>query len=77
MRCSTGKVNLPSGASERRSRYPRTQLARRIAAQDYDVISRWAETSRLSKLRVAARCAAWNPQEKILAGGRIRLPDVM
>jgi hypothetical protein len=68
MRCSTGKVNLPSGASERRSGYPRTQLARRIAAQGYDVFSRWAETSRLGKLRVAARCAARNPQE-ILAGG--------
>ena len=49
----------------------------RIEAQGYDVFSRLAETSRLGKLRVAARCAARNTQE-ILAGGHcIRLTDVM
>jgi 15-cis-phytoene synthase len=39
-----------------------------IQAQGYDAFSQWAETSRLGKLRVAARCAARNPQQ-ILAGG--------
>jgi 15-cis-phytoene synthase len=49
----------------------------RIDAQGYDVFSRLAETSRLGKLRVAAMCAARNPQQ-ILAGGHcIRLTDVM
>jgi phytoene/squalene synthetase len=49
----------------------------RIEAQGYDVLSRLAETSRLGKLRVAARCAARNPQQ-ILAGWHcIRLADVM
>ena len=48
-----------------------------IQVQGYDVFSWWAETSRLGKIRVAARCAARNPQE-ILAGGHcIRLTDVM
>jgi len=49
----------------------------RLEAQDYDVFSRWAETSRLGKLRVAARCAARNPQEILADGHCIRLPDVM
>jgi len=35
----------------------------RIEAQGYDVFSRRAETSRLGKLAVAARCAAWDPAE--------------
>ena len=35
----------------------------RIEAQGYDVFSRRAETSRLGKLRVAARCAARHPKE--------------
>jgi hypothetical protein len=49
----------------------------RIEAQGYDVFSRLAETSRLGKLRVAARCAARNPQQ-ILAGEHcICLTDVM
>ena len=42
----------------------------RIEAQGYDVFSRRAETSRLGKLGVAARCAARNPQE-ILARGHL------
>jgi 15-cis-phytoene synthase len=42
----------------------------RIEAQGYNVFSRRAETSRLGKLGVAARCAAWNPQE-ILVRGRL------
>jgi phytoene synthase len=42
----------------------------RIEAQGYDVFSRRAETSRLGKLGVAARCAAQNPQE-ILVRGRL------
>ncbi|MCA1847760.1 MAG: phytoene/squalene synthase family protein, partial [Actinobacteria bacterium] len=41
----------------------------RIEAQGYDVFSRRAETSRLGKLVVAARCAARDPGE-ILARGR-------
>lgn len=48
-----------------------------IQVQGYDVFSQWAETSRLGKLRVAARCAAQNPQEILAAGHCIRLPDVM
>jgi 15-cis-phytoene synthase len=35
----------------------------RIEAQDYDVFSRRAETSLLSKFRVAVRCAARDPKE--------------
>jgi 15-cis-phytoene synthase len=42
----------------------------RIEAQGYDVFSRRAETSRASKLTVAARCAARDPRE-ILAGRRL------
>jgi phytoene synthase len=49
----------------------------RIEAQGYDVLSRQAETSRLGKLRVAARCAARNPQEILAGGPCIRLSDVM
>jgi 15-cis-phytoene synthase len=41
----------------------------RIEAQSYDVYARRAETSRLGKLVVAARCAARDPGE-ILARGR-------
>ena len=48
-----------------------------IQVQGYDVFSQWAETSRLGKLRVAARCAARNPQEILADGHCIRLPDVM
>lgn len=48
-----------------------------IQARGYDVFSRWSETSRLGKLRVAARCAAQNPQEILAVGHCIRLPDVM
>ena len=48
-----------------------------IQSQGYDVFLRWAETSRLVKLRGAARCAAWNPQESLAVGHCIRLPDVM
>jgi 15-cis-phytoene synthase len=48
-----------------------------IQAQGYDAFSQWAETSRLGKLRVAARCAARNPQEILATGHCIRLPDVM
>jgi hypothetical protein len=48
-----------------------------IQAQGYDVFSRWAETSRLGKLRVAARCAARDAQESLAVGHCIRLPDVM
>lgn len=40
----------------------------RIEAQGYDVFSRRAETSRLGKLKVAARCAARNPQEILIRG---------
>jgi hypothetical protein len=39
-----------------------------IQVQGYDVFSRWAETSRLGKLRVAARCAGRNLQEILAAG---------
>ena len=42
----------------------------RIEARGYDVFSRRAETSRLGKLRVAARCAAQDPKE-ILVRGRL------
>jgi phytoene synthase len=42
----------------------------RIEAQGYDVFSRRVETSRLGKLKVAARCAARDPRE-ILAHGRL------
>ena len=48
-----------------------------IQVQGYDVFSQWAETSRLGKLRVAARCAARNPQEILAVGHCISLPDVM
>ena len=48
-----------------------------IQVQGYDVFSRWAEIPRLGKLRVAARCAARNPQEILAVGHCIRLPDVM
>ena len=48
-----------------------------IQVQGYDVFSRWAETSRLGKLRVAARFAARNPQEIPAGEHCIRLPDVM
>ena len=48
-----------------------------IQSQGYHVFPRWAETSRLGKLRVAARCAARNPQEILAVGHCIRLPDVM
>ena len=48
-----------------------------IQAQGYDAFSQWAETSRLGKLRVAARCAARNPQEILAGGPCIRLPHVM
>jgi phytoene synthase len=44
----------------------------RIEAQGYDVFGRRAETSRLDKLGVAARCAARDPGE--LLAGRRRLP---
>ncbi|HEX2182156.1 MAG TPA: phytoene/squalene synthase family protein [Rubrobacteraceae bacterium] len=44
----------------------------RIEAQGYDVFARRAETSRLDKLGVAARCAARDPGE--LLAGRRRLP---
>ena len=44
----------------------------RIEAQGYDVFARRAETSRLGKLGVAARCAARDPVE--LLAGRRRLP---
>jgi phytoene synthase len=43
-----------------------------IEAQGYDVFARRAETSRLGKLGVAARCAARDPGE--LLAGRRRLP---
>ena len=42
----------------------------RIEAQGYDVFSRRAETSRLGKLGVAARCAAQNPREMLVRGRR-------
>ena len=42
----------------------------RIEAQGYDVFARRAETSKLSKLRVAARCAARDPGD-IMARGRL------
>jgi phytoene synthase len=41
-----------------------------VEAQGYDVFSRRVETSRLGKLKVAARCAARDPGE-ILAHGRL------
>jgi 15-cis-phytoene synthase len=44
----------------------------RIEAQDYDVFSRRAETSRLAKLRVAAGCAARDPGEMLARGRRQR-----
>ncbi len=40
----------------------------RIEALGYDVFSRRAETSRLGKLGVAARCAAQNPREILVRG---------
>jgi len=42
----------------------------RIEAQDYDVFARRAETSRLGKLGVAARCATRDPGD-LLARGRL------
>ena len=48
-----------------------------IQVQGYDVFSQWAETSRLGKLGVAARCTARDPQEILAVGHCIRLPDVM
>jgi 15-cis-phytoene synthase len=47
-------------------------ILNRIEAQGYDVFARRAETSRLGKLGVAARCAARDPGE--LLAGRRRLP---
>ena len=48
-----------------------------IQVQGYDIFSRWAETSRLGKLRVVVRCAALDAQEILAVGHCIRLPDVM
>ncbi len=48
----------------------------RIEAQGYDVFARRAETSRLGKLRVAAGCAARNPQEILIRGRSARRGSV-
>ena len=48
----------------------------RIEAQGYDVYARRAEISRLGKLRVAARCAARDPQEILSRGRHLRRANV-